>query len=237
MLRTSASNGPLGATWADGVKTLRPSSSSETVCAAGRRSMCGSSLPARPITTGSMEGGPQDPSGGTMRMSRSAGALEGGGLDGAYDSSKHSWAHPLARAEQKRLASSRHEPGSWAWSMFKARNHTGYGVDGMVDRRDVQSTAVSGDGPEWFVGTRTVTGPMSTKKYPVRRCPFVEIEGKELKVRPRTFKREDDLGCTATLHDRLPTQGSDARLPKSGEHRAHRARQAHLRHGGCEVTE
>ena len=35
-------------------------------------------------------------------------------------------------------------------------------------QEDVQITAVSGENPDWFVGTRTPPGPLTTKKVPVR---------------------------------------------------------------------
>lgn len=122
-----------------------------------------------------------------------------------YDETKHGWHTPHGAAEQRRLLNPREE-GSWSWTMGKARNHIGYGDDGMVDRRDVQGTAVSGDGPTWFVGTRTLHGPRSTNTLPVRRCPFVdivEVEGgkPQLKIRAKTYTQGFGMSQTEVLHD------------------------------------
>merc|ERR1740138_669124 len=86
----------------------------------------------------------------------------------AYNHERHGWHDPRGQSETMRL---KHPPneGSWAWHMRKARDHVGYGDDGVVNWGDVQVTAVSGDGPDWFVGTRTVPGPFNTKYVPVRR--------------------------------------------------------------------
>lgn len=123
-----------------------------------------------------------------------------------YDPSKHSWCHPLGQAEYARLAGLTSkpslEPQSWAWTMFKARDHNGYGDDGMVTWGDVQNTCVSADAPSWLVGTRSVPGPLSTKKFPVRRCPLLSIDttGK-LRVRAKTYQQGPTLNTIETLHD------------------------------------
>ncbi|CAE8688856.1 unnamed protein product [Polarella glacialis] len=117
-----------------------------------------------------------------------------------YDVSKHGWYHPLGQQEQNCLAD-QHEVGSWAWTMHKARNHIGYGDDGRVDKADIQSTAVSGDAPAWLVGTRTLPGPFGTKKYPVRRAPYVKIDGKEVRIRAKTYAMGPGLSTIETTHD------------------------------------
>jgi len=122
-----------------------------------------------------------------------------------FDGTKHGWHHPHGAAEQRRLANPKEE-GSWSWTMGKARNHIGYGEDGVVDRRDVQGTAVSEDGPSWFLGTRTLPGPRYTNSVPVRRCPFVdivEVEGGKprLQIRAKTYTTGFGLSATETLHD------------------------------------
>jgi hypothetical protein len=85
--------------------------------------------------------------------------------------------------------------------MRKARDHIGYGDDGMVNWGDIQTTAVSGDGPDWFVGSRTVPGPFTTKTVPVRRHPYVNIEGKDMLIRGKTFETGPYLDCIEKLHD------------------------------------
>jgi len=98
-------------------------------------------------------------------------------------------------------------PGSWTWTMNKARNHIGAGMTGIIGPGDVCSTMVSGDTPDWFIGLRTQLGPFNCKAVPVRRCPRNYIEGKTLRVQARTFEQGDCLDVTDHLQDvsRAPT--------------------------------
>jgi hypothetical protein len=84
--------------------------------------------------------------------------------------------------------------------MRKARDHVGYGDDGVVNWGDVQSTAVSGDNPDWFVGPRTQPGPFNTKYVPVRRCPVVKIQGKDMKIMAKSYEQGMCLDVVETLH-------------------------------------
>mmetsp|Transcript_41785 Transcript_41785/g.120710 ORF Transcript_41785/g.120710 Transcript_41785/m.120710 type:complete len:307 (-) Transcript_41785:82-1002(-) len=152
-----------------------------------------------------------------------------------YDPAKHGWYHPAGQAELARLRDQR-QPGSWASVMFKARDHGGYGDDGLVDYRDVQVTAVSGDAPAWFTGTRTLPGPRSTKAVPVRRCPFVQIEGKNVKVQARTYKMGDAMCTLETFHDRSapPTPVPVIRAPRHDD-MENKAKRCNLEFGGCQT--
>lgn len=149
-----------------------------------------------------------------------------------YDESKHGWYHPLGQAEQLRLADQK-QPGSWAWMMGKSRDHNGYGDDGLVDRRDVQITAVSGDTPDWMIGTRTLPGPFSTRKFPVRRCPFVEIDGKTVRVQAKSYTVGAGLSTTEHLHDRAapPTPVPIIRAPRHDDWE-HPGKKCNLEVGG-----
>ncbi|CAK9017465.1 Peptidyl-prolyl cis-trans isomerase B (PPIase B) (Rotamase B) [Durusdinium trenchii] len=75
------------------------------------------------------------------------------------------------------------------WLLQKAKNHTGYGGwDGRVNPSEVQSSAVSGDTPDWFIGPRTFEGPFHCKSVPVRRCPDVKcLPTGELVYTTKTF--------------------------------------------------
>uniref|UniRef100_A0A7S1W383 Uncharacterized protein n=1 Tax=Alexandrium catenella TaxID=2925 RepID=A0A7S1W383_ALECA len=205
--------------WAEiTVPASRPSSSSSAY-AAGMRSL--GTLHSRPISTGFID------------CSHRSGNT--GIPTGTYNPAKHTWAHPLARSEKKRQTAPAGEPGSWSWTMHKAKDHLGFGPNGVVDRRDGVTCAVSEDTPAWFVGTRTHAGPMSTKTVPVRRAPRLELQSGGLKVMSRTFQRGDDLSCTTTLHDRPTPPTPSQRHSRSGDHTHHQARQAHLEFGGCQV--
>jgi len=176
-----------GSAWAEITAHLRPSSSSSQASAAG--------------------GGGGGRLGGTAVIRPQSSA--------EYDMSKHGWYHPYGQAEQLKLRE-QSQPGSWGWTMLKARDHIGYGVDGIVDHRDSQVTAITRDAPDWFVGTRRVAGPLHTKSVPVERCPMVEVEGKEVKVRAKTYARGDGLCTLETLHDRStpPTPVPTIRIPR-----------------------
>lgn len=153
-----------------------------------------------------------------------------------YDITKHGWYHPLGQAETTRLAGM--DKGSWVWTMQKARDHIGYGPDGRVTREDIQITAVSGDNPDWFIGNRTVPGPLTTKKVPVRRCPESKIEGDELRVRAKTYAQGEGLSTIETLHEssRPPTATKVMPLiPPARAAEINKATWNNLIHGGCET--
>merc|ERR1719401_3386063 len=154
-----------------------------------------------------------------------------------YDPAKHGWYHPHGQAEQVRLVDQK-QKGSWAWMMHKARDHNGYGEDGLVDARDIRITAVSGDTPDWFLGTRTLPGPLSTKKHPVRRCPFVQIEGKTVRIQAKTYAQGDGLSAVETTHDRQtpPTPVPIIRAPRHDD-LENVATRCNLELGGCQSRE
>jgi hypothetical protein len=125
---------------------------------------------------------------------------------------------------------------SHAWQMRKARNHIGYGDDGMVNWGDIQTTAVSGDGPDWFVGSRTVPGPFTTKTVPVRRHPFVHIDGKQMRIRGKVFEQGEHLDCIETLHETNKVPMKPERPPMKVMHPdANKAKYCHLMSGGCQT--
>lgn len=158
------------------------------------------------------------------------------GAAGSYDPEKHGWHDPRGQMEHTRLTD---PPAgmSWAWNMRKARNHIGYGDDGVVNWGDIQTTAVSGDGPDWFVGTRTVPGPLATKDVPVRRHPFVHIDGKQMRVRGKVFQRGDHLDCIETLHEtnKVPAREVMDRPPMKVMTDDNKAKYCSLIHGGCQT--
>lgn len=159
---------------------------------------------------------------------------------GDYDASKHGWYDPRGQDERVRLTEPS-EPGSWAWTMRKARDHVGYGDDGVVNWGDVQCSAVSGDTPDWFVGSRTLPGPYGTRKHPVRRCPVVEIDGKQMRIRAKTYGHGPGLSVTETLHETqkpcTPMAKSirDGRVPEKNRD-AHVATRSNLEMGGCQTV-
>merc|ERR1712039_1163306 len=152
-----------------------------------------------------------------------------------YDSTKHHWYHPNGLAETQRLV----EPSdhaSWAWTMRKARDHVGYGDDGVVNWGDVQTTAVSADMPDWLVGPRTLPGPRGTRKCPVRRCPVVNIDGKQMRTRAKTYKQGPHLETIETLHEGPQPRSSARPVPKKNPLTyENRAVVCHIDHGGCQV--
>lgn len=152
-----------------------------------------------------------------------------------FDSTKHGWYSPQGMAEEFRLAEPA-ETGSWAWSMRKAQDHIGYGESGHVDINNVQITAVSGDTPEWYLGTRTLAGPLGTRKLPVRRCPHVEIDGKQVRVRAKTFTQGDSLNTIEQLHERHspPTPVLKSK-PVSYFYKENPCTRSNLKAGGCQV--
>lgn len=191
--------------WAELDATMRPVTSAATL----------SSLPGGGRTQGS-------------RVLRSAGSLDD------YDPSKHGWYHPLGQLERQRLADT-NEQGSWVWTMGKARDHIGYGTDGVVDGGDVQPTAVSADAPQWLIGTRTLAGPFSTKTVPVRRCPRIDIEGREMKVRARTYIQGEGLSAIEVLGDssKPPTPAKVKPRLNPAQILINQAKLNNLIHGGC----
>lgn len=171
-LNSSISSG----SWDDASLTIRPTTSTSDPMPGGGRKQ-GAVIDVRPSSTGTI----------------------------GYNPAKHSWCHPLGRAEYARLggltSKPTTEPGSWAWTCLKARDHNGYGDDGMVTWGDVQNTVVSEDAPAWLVGTRSCPGPCGTKKFPVRRCPLVTLEGHEVRVQAKTYKQGPYLDTMEILHD------------------------------------
>eukprot|EP00927_Polykrikos_kofoidii_P033816 TRINITY_DN28661_c0_g1_i1.p1 TRINITY_DN28661_c0_g1~~TRINITY_DN28661_c0_g1_i1.p1 ORF type:complete len:313 (+),score=35.20 TRINITY_DN28661_c0_g1_i1:134-1072(+) len=152
---------------------------------------------------------------------------------------RYPWYDPRGQAEVERLKCPQ-EPGSHAWMLRKARDHVGYGSDGIVNPGDVQVTAVSHESPTWFLGTRTVPGPLDTKTVPVRRSPWVQIEGKDVKVRAKSYTRGEGLSVIETLHagPRPEPQGKVAK-PKAAAHSFfdHPAKKSNMIHGGCQIRE
>lgn len=124
-----------------------------------------------------------------------------------YNERRHGWHDPRGMAESRRLASMDRlpdgmaPPGSWTWTVNKARNHIGAGINGTMDSSDVSSTMVSADSPDWFVGLRTLDGPFNCKAVPVRRCPKNYIEGNVLRVRGRTYEQGECLDITEHLKE------------------------------------
>lgn len=171
----------------------------------------------------------------------------------SYDASKHGWYDPRGMTESRRLGSMERLsdgsaiPGSWTWTMHKARNHIGAGTNGTMDSSDVCSTMVSGDSPSWFLGLRTVDGPFNCAAVPVRRCPKNYIEGKVLRVRGRLYEQGDCLDITEHLQDNSRAPTPEGRRPRivepawrqefKGYQRDGRAasRPGTLVHGGCSI--
>lgn len=183
-----------------------------------RPSTCPEGLPAGGHTQGARH----------LRPSSSASSI-------GYDNTKHHWYHPKGMAESARLV----EPGdsaSWAWTMRKARDHVGYGDDGVVNWGDVQCTAISADTPDWLVGPRTLPGPRGTRKCPVRRCPVVQIDGKTMRTRAKTFKQGHHLDTIETLHETQRPASSARHVPKKNPLAyENRCKINHLDHGGCQT--
>jgi len=188
----------------------------------------------------------RSPGGGRTQGARTMRPMTEGAVayDG-YDSRKHGWHDPRGQLEHARLTDPTQEGSSWAWTMRKARDHTGY--EGTVSTGDTQVTAVSGNGPAWFLGTKTVPGPFSTKTIPVRRCPFNNIDGKHMKARGKTYEQGETLNIQETLHPshenhaQYKLNGSNT-VPESVRPRraAHpmdafnKATYCSLEHGGCQ---
>lgn len=176
------------------------------------------------------------PGGGRTQGARSMRPMtEGAITHDHYDPAKHGWHDPRGQLEQTRLS----EPGnprSHAWVTRKSRDHLGYGQGGSVGHGDVQGTAVSGDGPEWFVGTKTVPGPFSTKTVPVRRCPFVHIEGQTMRARGREYHQGDNMDIAETMHEtnKIPERPR-MKEKKDPMRKFNSAKYCSLIHGGCQT--
>lgn len=153
----------------------------------------------------------------------------------SYDASKHGWHDPRGQMEHTRLCDPS-QGRSWAWTMRKARDHIGYGDDGMVNWGDIQTTCVSGDGPDWFVGSKTVPGPFTTKTVPVRRHPFCHIEGQTMRIRGKTYEQGDYLTVREKLHEqnKVPEKVR-IKAPKHPMALDNKARMCSLVHGGCQT--
>lgn len=152
---------------------------------------------------------------------------------GRYDPRKHGWHDPRGQAENTRLCD---PPAarSHAWNSRKARDHIGYGEDGMVSWGDIQSTAVSQDGPTWFVGTRTVPGPFSTKTVPVRRCPLVHLDGQTVRARGKTYEHAGNLRTVETLH---ASNDVPIKTKKKAVQDFNPAMYHSMINGGCQIKE
>lgn len=193
---------------ADLHSTLRPSTVAIERCAGGGRTQGARTM--RPMTEGAIP-------------------------YSAFSSQSHGWHDPRGQMEATRLNDPSQEK-SWAWTMRKARDHIGYGDDGCVNWGDVQGTAISGDNPDWFVGTRTVPGPFSTKTVPVKRSPFVHIEGQNMRVRAKSYVQGPHLNTLETIH---PTN----KVPEKPKRKAYinpmeavnKAKLCSLVHGGCQA--
>lgn len=178
------------------------------------------------------------PGGGRTQGARTMRPLTEGSMSyGEYNPAKHGWHDPRGQMEHTRLCD---PPAgrSWAWTMRKARDHIGYGDDGMVNWGDTQGTAISGDGPSWFLGTKTVPGPFSTKTVPVRRCPYVHIEGKDMRIRGKTFQQGDNMNILETIYatNAVPDKPKRQR-PHQPMKQINFAEQTSLIHGGCQTKE
>jgi hypothetical protein len=176
------------------------------------------------------------PGGGRTQGARSMRPMTEGSMSYAeFDPAKHGWHDPRGQMEQTRLCDPS-QGRSWAWTMRKARDHTGYGIEGMPTHGDIQGTAVSGDGPDWFVGPKTVTGPFSTKTVPTRRCPVAQIDGQTMRLRGKTYEHPGNLQITETLHDgnKVPEKSRRAR-PAHPMDAFNKAKHCSLIHGGCQT--
>lgn len=167
--------------------------------------------------------------------------MTGGATYSSYNPEKHGWHDPRGQMETMRL-NDPPQSRSWAWTMRKSCDHLGYGEKGMIGWGDIQCTAVSGDGPEWFVGTKTVPGPFTTETVPVRRCPVVHIEGKHMGIRGKTYEHAGNLQTSERMHDtnKVPLKGKrpvrDDPLAKA-MFKPNKAKMCSLIHGGCQTKE
>jgi hypothetical protein len=154
------------------------------------------------------------------RYSESVHAMQEARAD--YRPSAHGWHVPQGLAESRRLATDIRLPdgaaipGTWTWTLKKAKDHIGAGNCGIMAREDVSSTMVSADSPDWFCGLRTVAGPFNCNAVPVRRCPKNYIDGKQLRVRARTYEQGGCMDITEHLQDtsRVPTPSVRVREPQ-----------------------
>jgi len=113
-----------------------------------------------------------------------------------YDPSKHGWAHPEARKKQEELRGnighrsrcSFNEP-SFGWSIEKSRDHVGY--NGSMARGKIQSTAISMNVPDWFVGVRMVPGPEGGLRGPM--FPAVDCEDGKMLYNTRVWEKGPNL--------------------------------------------
>jgi len=222
-------------------ETLRATSASTASLHNGTAGDLRGSIRPCTVATERAPGGGRSQGARTMRPS-SAGAARGVTYDNymqdpplGYDSRRHGWHDPRGQLEQTRLQDPP-QGNSYAWKMRKARDHTGYGDDGMVSSGDCQCTAVSGNGPAWFIGTKTVPGPFTTNTVPIRRCPEVGIEGKEMKIRGKTYEQGDYLNTHETTHGQntVPEKVRKTREPHPMD-LFNKARYHSLVHGGCQT--
>lgn len=175
---------------------LKDTTKMSTMAGGGALSAQCAAMGGRSLSTGALAGGGHTQGAKRLQPSPSA---------GAYDPSKHGWYHPRGQMEERRLADQK-EPGGWAWTMHKARDHNGFGEDGIVDKRDNTTAAVSEDAPHHFCGThgvKTLKGPWGTRKNPIRRCPFVTIdpENQRVRIQARSYRQGENMSIHETLYD------------------------------------
>jgi len=198
-------------------------------------------LPGAPAVPGRSQHKTGPRPGSSSALTSAGATATATGRGGAFDPAKHGWYDTRhGRSASQRRCYDADVPGSYPWLMLKAKNHSGYGRDGRVNVGEVQGTAVSEDAPSWFIGSRTVPGPFSTKKHPIRRCPDVVIEGQgPLKLKSKTFRQGPGLEIIETLHNSsIPPAPTPRVVPNTYQNRARRdeldvpARHSHL-YGGC----
>lgn len=119
-----------------------------------------------------------------------------------------SWNSHAGQAFEQKHLYNENSPSSYYWILNKSKNHMGYGVDGRVNPGEVQTTAVSGDAPQWMVGPRTFNGPFSTKTVPVRRCPDMELNPERGLIYTHKTYHQGDCMDIAEVHRELDASGT-----------------------------
>jgi len=230
--------------WGARAATIRPGTGVQTIAAPGGGHTQGARhlRPHTQVHEFSATGDRPRSSSSQARYRTGAHGFSYGGDSRHYNREKHGWHDPRGQAEALRLANPR-ETGSHAWHSRKARDHVGYGDDGVVNLGDIQVTATSGDGPTWFLGPKTVPGPFSTTQVPVRRCPQLSMtsDGK-IVIQAKTYKQGPNLDVIETLHDgpHPPTPRRMVDRPQNWQEKIkanHPARRNNLKHGGCQTVQ